>query len=289
MDYRISGPKTEESMSTETENIFEPNTPEYQALYDKAMEDLNNSKPVEKEGEPEDVQTPEPETPEPETPDTPAADDPLAAKMAEMERQIASTGKALKDTQKWGHGLSTKVKELQKQLETATTAQRPALLDQVEGLQDAIDYAVNTKLPKVEDNIDMPVFEDEPEKNITWVDTVSAALPDLGAMLNDPDMKAKADALRQSHASEWDNPVAAIRYLSQLRTEHLTQKAVREAIAATSAKHIEAQQRKDGMRIPSGGARSASRGSIDLINDADAVRNMTTEQFQKLRSKTLGY
>ena len=271
-------------MSTETENTFETNTPEYQALYDKAMEELDNPKPVEKEDEQEEVQTPEPETP-----DTPAADDPLAAKMAEMERKIASTGKALKDTQKWGHGLSTKVKELQKQLETATAAQRPALLDQVEGLQDAIDYAVSSKLPKVEDDIDMPVFDDEPKKNVTWVDTVSAALPDLDAMLNDPELNAKAKALQEAHASEWDNPVTAIRYLSQLRTEHLTQKAVREAIAATSAKQIEAQQRKDGMRIPSGGARSAARGTVDLINDAEAVNNMTAEQFQKLRSKTLGY
>jgi hypothetical protein len=270
-------------MSTETENTPEQNTPEYQALYDKAMEELNNPKPVEKEDEQEEVQAPEPEPT-----DTPAAD-PLAAKMAEMERQIASTGKALKDTQKWGHGLSARVKELQKQLETATTAQRPALLDQVEGLQDAIDYAVNTKLPKVEDDIDMPVFDDEPKKNVPWVDTVSAALPDLDAMLNDPELNAKAKALQQAHASEWDNPVVAIRYLSQLRTEHLTQKAVREALAATSAKQIEAQQRKDGMRIPQGGARSAARGTVDLVNDAEAVRNMTPEQFQKLRSKTLGY
>jgi hypothetical protein len=271
-----------ETVTTPEPNL-EPGTPEYQEAYDKAMEELDNPTPKTEE-KPEEEETPETDV-EPETPDTSAVD-PLQEYKAEMEKRYASTEKALKDTQKWGHSLATTVKELKKQLETATAAQRPALLDQVEGLQDAIDYAVKSQQTPKEEDFSPPSFE--PPKN-NWVDTVSAALPDMDAMLNDPELNAKALELQKNHASEWEDPVKAIRYLSNLRTEYLTQKAVREALAATSAKQIETQQRKDGMRVPSGGAKAAGRVQVDLINDADAVNNMTPEQFQKLRARTLGY
>lgn len=270
----------------------EEQTPEYKEAYAKAMEELNNPVAIpvedEKTDASEEVQEPVQE-PVLEDTNTPAEDG-VQAKIAEMERQIASTGKALKDTQKWGHGLSTKVKELTQKLETATKAERPALLDQVEGLQDAIDYAVKAAIPANQEVDDFtPPTIDEPPKN-TWVETVSGALPDMEAMLNDPELNAKAKALQALHSNEWSNPVVAIRYLSNLRTEHLTTKAVREAIAATSAKQIESQQRKDSMRVPSGNGSKAGRsGTIDLVNDADAVRDLTHEQFTKLRSKTLGY
>lgn len=266
----------------------EEQTPEYKEAYDKAMEELNNPVAIPVEDEKTDALE-EVQEPVVEDTDTPAVDD-VQAKIADMERQIASTGKALEDTKKWGHGLSKKVKELTQKLETATKAERPALLDQVEGLQDAIDYAVKAAIPTNQEEDDFtPPPIDEPPKN-TWIETVSAALPDLEAMLNDAELNAKAKALQALHSNEWSNPVVAIRYLSNLRTEHITTKAVREALAATSAKQIESQQRKDSMRVPSGNGSKAGRsGTIDLVNDAEAVRNMTHDQFTKLRSKTLGY
>lgn len=275
----------------------EEQTPEYIQAYDKAMEELNNPE-VNSDGKEAEAESKTADTTDQDSvvvekddssvdTDTPAVDD-VQAKIAEMERQIASTGKALKDTQKWGHGLSTKVKELTQKLETATKAERPALLDQVEGLQDAIDYAVKAAIPTQEEEVDFPISSEQPQNS--WVETVSAALPDMEAMLNDPELNTKAKALQAQHAAEWSNPVVAIRYLSNLRTEHITTKAVRDALAATSTKQIESQQRKDSMRVPVGnGSKAGRQGTIDLVNDAEAVINMTHEQFTKLRSKTLGY
>lgn len=276
----------------------EEQTPEYIEAYDKAMEELNNSavntdgKEAESESKTADTTDQDSVVVEKEAPavdtDTPAVDD-VQAKIAEMERQISSTGKALEDTKKWGHGLSKKVKELTQKLETATKAERPALLDQVEGLQDAIDYAVKAAIPTHEEEVDFPISSEQPKNS--WAETVSAALPDMEDMLNDPELHAKAKALQTKYGDQWSNdPLFAIRYLSNLRTEHLTTKAVREALAATSAKQIESQQRKDSMRVPSGNGSKAGRsGTIDLVNDAEAVRNLSHDQFTKLRSKTLGY
>lgn len=267
----------------------EEQTPEYKEAYDKAMEALNNPVviPVEDEKTDTSDEVQEPVLVDTDTP----AEDGVQAKIAEMERQISSTGKALEDTKKWGHGLSKKVKELTQKLETATKAERPALLDQVEGLQDAIDYAVKAAIPTNQEEDDFtPPPIDGPPKN-SWVETVSAALPDLEAMLDDPELNAKAKALQTKYGDQWSNdPLFAIRYLSNLRTEHITTKAVREALAATSAKQIESQQRKEGMRVPMGNGSKAGRsGTIDLVNDADAVRNLSHDQFTKLRTKTLGY
>ena len=271
-------------MPTETvqTSLFESVTPEYQEAYDKALDELNN--PVTKSEETQEQE--EIKTEDTEGTEAPVAD-PFQEYKDEMDRRFASTEKALKDTQKWGHSLATKVKELNKQIETATSAQRPALLDKVEGLEDAIIHITKiNQTNKVEEDYFPPTINTPPPN--TWVETVSMALPDLNNLLNDPELNDRARALQARHESEWDNPVIAIRYLSDLRQDYLTQKAVREAVSATSTKQNETQLRKDGMRVPTGNSKPVGRsGTADFVNDADAVRGLTHEQFLKMRNKTL--
>lgn len=259
-------------------------SPEYKAAYEKAYAQLENPEPEAKEPEvKEPEQKPEvEEEPKAETPKDQPAENPLELKVKELEERLSSTGKALKDTQAWGHKLSSELKTVRKGLQEATTP-KPELLKELPGLEEAIRHVAT---PKQEDDTDL----DPPKPENTWVEVVGTALPDLDNLLADETFSSKAKELRAKHANEWGNPIKAIQHLSALRQDHITQKAVDAAVKAHSAKLEQTQRKITGMDVPGDTGKSAGRGNAaDLRNDSQAVWNMTPDQFAKLKAKTLGY
>lgn len=264
-------------MSEERKDLIE-GTPEYQAAYEKAYAQLENPE-VPEVKEPE-VNEPEEKAVEVEKVETPT-ESPLELKVKELEERLSTTGKALKDTQTWGHKLSSELKTVRKGLQEATTP-RPELLKELPGLEEAIRHVAKPQ----DDDSDL----DPPRPENTWVEVVGTALPDLDNLLADEAFSSKAKELRASHASEWGNPINAIRHLSALRQEHITKSAVDAAIKAHSTKLEQSQRKINGMEVPGDTGKSAGRGNaIDLRNDAQAVWNMPLDQFAKMKAKTLGY
>lgn len=272
---------TEES---KVENAMIEGSPEYKAAYEKAYAQLENPEPEAKEPEvkePEQKQEVEEEPkaePQVETP----TESPLELKVKELEERLTTTGKALKDTQTWGHKLAGELKTVRKGLQEATTP-RPELLKELPGLEEAIRHVAS---PKEEDDSDL----DPPKPENTWTEVVGTALPDLDGLLADEAFSSKAKELRSKHANEWGNPLKAIQHLSALRQEHITQKAVDAAVKAHSAKLEQTQRKITGMDVPGDTGKSSGRGNAaDLKNDSQAVWNMTPELFAKMKAKTLGY
>lgn len=296
---------TEEAKQDDSQQYIE-GTPEYQAAYDEAMRKLENPDAKSDEDdqpkdEPSDEPKDEPKDEEPSKTDDdtseesePAAKpDETAAKLAELQAQLASTGKALQDTQRWGHKLAGQLKEVKRKLKESSVKERPKLLDEAQGLEDAIRF-VNQQSADADDDDDEDL--NPPDINNQggdkhWVDIVGTALPDLDKMLADPEFDKQAQALRDQHKSEWGNPLKAISHLTELRTQYLTQKAVAAAEKAAATKAQDAQRKKDEMRIPGGNSASRSeRGKQkDLVNDAGAVWDMPADQFEKMQRKAKGF
>lgn len=257
-------------------------TPEYKAAYEKAYAQLENPEPEVKEPEGKDEPKAEiEEEPKAETPKDTPAENPLEVKVKELEERLSSTGKALKDTQAWGHKLSSELKTVRKGLQEATTP-KPELLKELPGLEEAIRHVAKPQ----DDDTDL----DPPKPENTWVEVVGTALPDLDGLLADETFSSKAKELRAKHANEWGNPLKAIQHLSALRQELITQKAVEAAVKAHSAKLEQYQRKITGMDVPGDTGKSAGRGNAaDLNNDSQAVWNMPADQFAKMKAKTLGY
>lgn len=266
------------SEERQAEPVLIEGTPEYKAAYEKAYAQLENPETEEKNTEVKDEPKAEAEEePKVETP----AENPLEVKVKELEERLSSTGKALKDTQTWGHKLASELKNVRKGLQEATTP-KPELLKDLPGLEEAIRHVTKPE----DDGNDL----EPPKPENTWVEVVGTALPDLDGLLADETFSSKAKELRAKHASDWANPLKAIQHLSALRQEHITQKAVDAAVKAHSAKLEQSQRKMTGMDVPGDTGKSSGRGNAaDLKNDSQAVWNMTPDQFAKLKSKTLGY
>ena len=261
-------------MSEESKELIE-GSPEYKAAYEKAYAQLENPEAEVKEPE-EKVEVIE-ETPKVETP----TESPLEVKVKELEERLSTTGKALKDTQTWGHKLASELKTVRKGLHEATTP-KPELLKELPGLEEAIRHVSKPE----EDDTDL----DPPKPENTWVQVVGTTLPDLDSLLADETFSTKAKELRTKYASIWGNPLLAVQHLSALRQEHITQKAVDAAVKAHSSKLEQTQKKITGMEVPGDTGKSSGRGNAsDLKNDSQAVWNMTPDQFAKMKAKTLGY
>jgi hypothetical protein len=252
-----------------------PGTPEYKEAYDKEMQRLE----AEATKEPEKKPAKEVET-------TSKADDKADDKPAEktVEAKTEADGetkarlerveKALKDTQRWGHENAAEVKRLKKEAEDRKHAEkRPAILDANEGLEDAIKHVAGSR-EKTED------------PKVVWFSSVSRAIPDVDALLGDQAFYAKAQQRKAEIGAEWDDPLIAIRELSSMRTEHLTQKNVQVAVEAARKDFDEKSQKRNAMKVPGG---SGGRDTPTKEDDVTRWQTMSSEEFAKARSKVMGY
>lgn len=252
---------------------LKPGTPEYDEAYNKEMKRLEAEagKDANKADKADTI--------------TSKADD-KADKPAEKKAEIESTDelkarlekaeKAIKDTQRWGHENAAEVKRLKREAEERKHAEtRPAILEANPGLEDAIKHVAGTRT------------ESEADAKAAWLSTVSRAVPDVEKLLGDQDFHAKASARKAELGAEWDDPITAIRELSSLKTEHLSNRASQVAVEAARKDFEVKAKKRNAMEVPggSGGKDPAIKGD----DAADRFRTMTKEEFAKERSRVMGY
>lgn len=197
-------------------------------------------------------------------------------RIARLERDLASTNKALNDTKGWASRSAAEVKRLRKeQEERDRQANRPQVLDDNPGLEEAVRYVTGA-----------PAAGKQKFDPDTWADAVGTALPNLDALLAaNPDLTAKATAKAKELGEAWNDPLVAIRELSALQIEHERAQvaaAAREAAARDFAKR---KQHQTAMTVPTGGA---SR-QAPTVDPAKRYETMSSEDFAKERAKVLGF
>lgn len=237
-------------------------TPDEQAAYDKEMQRL------EAEASGKGVETPskveEPAKAEAKTDDGKTEVDALRAKLESLEKSNS-------DTKRWAQENATKVKRLEKEAEERKRAEtKPAILEANPGLEEAIKHVAGTPQPG-QDN---------------WLQTVARAIPDVETLLSDPGFAAKAQERRSNLGADWDDPLNAIRELTDLKTSHLSNRAVGTAVEA-ARKDFEAKAKKRGaMHVPGG---SGGLDSSKEVDEAKRWAEMPKAEFDKARSKVMGY
>lgn len=214
---------------------------------------------------------------EPEQKNEEAEAESTEARFTRLEKELASTTKALSDTKSWATKNAAEVKRLRKeQEERERQANRPQILDDNPGLDDAIRHVTGAR----------PASAPQ-EAQQSWADTVGTALPELDALLEqNPELRTKAQALAQQLGEDWTNPIIAIRELGRLQRDH--ERTVVSTGAAEAARRDFQQkgQKKTAMQVPSGSAPARQAAKPDPVKE---MEDMSDADFQKMRAKVLGY
>jgi hypothetical protein len=246
-----------------------PGTPEYQEAYDaeiKRLETEANPSTISEESttKPAEV-TAEvvEEAPQPSVED----------QLKELRESNERLAKEARDTKAWATRTSQELAKERKVRESEERQRkRPAILDDVPGLEEAIRHTAQ------------PVSA-PPENN--WSDAVAKAIPDIDEHLADPGFYQKAQDIRNKLGQDWNDPLIAIRELSNARADHLRESAVSKAVEQAQRDHAAKAKKLGAMGVPSGsGKPAAARTEQD---EADRIRNMPADEFEKMRRKTLGY
>lgn len=252
---------------------FAPGTPEYQAEYDKEMLRLE-AEAAASPDKPEELKADE----TPSNADAAEVADKTKAATTdlppEVKKQIETLEKRVSETQRWGHQNAAEVARLKREADTRKHAEtRPAILDANPGLEDAIKHVA------------APTTQETPEQR--WLSAVTHAIPDAESLLADPNFFAKAKEKQSALGPEWDNPLTAIRELSELKAEHISSRNARAAVES-ARKDFEAKAKKrNAMDMPGGsGGKDSEQRQTD---EAQKVWDMPAEKFNAMRAKTLGY
>jgi hypothetical protein len=197
-------------------------------------------------------------------------------RFARLERELESTKKALNDTKGWASRNAAEVKRLkQEQEERDRRANRPQVLDDNPGLEEAVRYVTGA-----------PAAGKPAHDPDAWADTVGAALPDLDALLtNSPDLRAKAEAKARELGEAWNDPIVAIRELSAMQIEHERARVAAAAREAAARDFENRKKQQTAMTVPGGGA-SRQAPPVDA---AKRYETMSSADFDKERRRVMGY
>lgn len=255
-----------------------PGTPEYKEAYDKEMKRLEDAAadPSKKDEKKAEGTTPAQDGKAEETKPDPIEE--LRKEIAERDKKFDGLAKSLRDTQRWGHENARMVKKLNAELAEERKARtKPAILDANPGLEEAIEHVAGPGERK-----------DAPNGQDLWLNSVARAIPDVETLLADPAFHAAAEARRRELGADWDDPINAIRELSDLKGSHLREKATAAAVEA-ARKDFEAKAKKrPAMDIPDGSGARLTQEQRDQQKEAERFRTMPKAEFEKERSKVLG-
>ena len=202
-----------------------------------------------------------------ETPEVPS-EGTVAVDTSALAMKVESLEKALKDTQSWGHKNAEELARIKRENEEVVRqANRPELLQTVEGLEEAIRYATNT--------------DKDPVKS--WTATISEAIPDISKYLDNPEFHRVAEQRMQEIQGAYTNPIIAIRELSNLKTQYI------QHMSATTAKEAAKKEFEDKAKKLSALSVPGGSGSAAPVGNGPDWANMPADEFHKHRSKVLGF
>ncbi|MGI0034309.1 MAG: hypothetical protein ACRD98_00375 [Nitrososphaera sp.] len=187
----------------------------------------------------------------------------LKKKVEELSKRTADTYSAYQQGQE-------KISRLEKAMAERDKSPRPALLEENEELEQSIKYVIDS-------------VKNKPTESERWIAAVGSAIPDINTLMEDEDFKRRAHEERERIGDKWQDPLMAIRTLSMLRADFLKD----QALAGYEKTYQKTQAKAGAMEVPGGSSKSASREKP--IDEAEAIRNMSAEDFARMRAKVLGY
>jgi hypothetical protein len=254
---------------------------EYQAEYEKAMAELEASENGTAAAVTPEATTEASQTPDPATEAQPAPAEPVKAPEGEtieqLRERLAQQEKALKDTQRWAHENAAALKRLQQEREAAEhAAKKPQLLNDIEGLEEAVKYVAEAPKPQ----------EVNPEQ--AWLEAISKAHPDVNDLLAEDAFFKSVEARRQSSGADWNDPLVAIREITAAKLERA--EAVKAQAIEQARKDFEAKQnQKAAMQVPGGHTGAAPRESDPQADMVKKYQTMSDEEFAKEVAKVTGF
>lgn len=232
-------------------------SPEQQKAYDEEMKRLEAGTKVETKVE---------------TKETITSDDTVEQLRSRLDKQE----KALKDTQRWAHQAAGDAAKLRREAEERERLEREA---RVKPLFDAN--------PVLEEGIKHVAQGQERYRMEILEASVRKAIPDVDDLLNDPVFHAKASARREELGQVMEDPLIAIRELSELKASHMSERATKQAVEAARKDFEEKAKKRSAMEVPGGSGSKATTEVPD--DDAKKWRDMPTNDFRKERAKVMGH
>lgn len=187
--------------------------------------------------------------------------------LEQLRHDLESANKRISDTYSSYQASQERISMLEKTLvERERQAHRPAILDETEGLQEAIKFVAESSDPTDEDR---------------WISVVARAIPDANELMSDANFASAAAAARSRVGERsWKDPVNAIREIAHLKAEYLKQKAIEEDRQARNV----AVARTDAMTIPGGSGKIRRDPPVD---GAKQIWDMPAAEFEKMRNKVM--
>jgi dTMP kinase len=257
---------------------LKPGTPEYQQAYEKEMQRLEAEAAKDSDKKESKVETTSEVKAETKTDEvkTESADE-IKARLEKAERDLQAAQKAIKDTQRWGHRNAEEVSRLKREAEERKhreTLADDAVLKANPGLEDTIKRVAGQR------------EETKPAPKEMWLASVSKAIPDVEELLGDQSFFARAKEKQVELGPDWDDPFVAIRELSELKVAHQSEKRAQAAVEAARKDFEVKSKKRTAMEVPGG---SGGKDTTTSEDDVAKWRTMSKEEFDKARSKVMGY
>lgn len=199
-----------------------------------------------------------------------------------LEEDVATLKKRLSDTQAWAHQKAQEAAEARRALEERRRQELEAEVQpEVLGV---VDKAIEAR------EIRARQAQEQQMRNV--LDAVHRAIPEAVELQSDPEfgkfVAKHVNEVRKSGDEPSADPIAAIRAVNAARTEYLQDQARKAAEKAAAAAKT---SKLSGMAVPGAGASSvkSDAAAADWKQNPEAVRNMSADEFAKLRAKALGF
>lgn len=209
------------------------------------------------------------------------ADAPAVTETTEQPKEdVEVLKKRLADTQAWGHQNAQRLAEVERQLEAR----------RLQELQSEVQPDVLGVVDKAMEAREIRKRQEEAERQQKVMTSLKEAIPDFDSLQADPEfskyVQRHAEQVRASGREPMTDPIAAIRAVNAARGEYVQEQARKAAEQATSQARA---SKLSAMSVPGAGATSGTKEAKSWVDDADAVRNMSPEEFAKLTRKGLGF
>lgn len=277
----------------------DPGTPEYEEIYQSAMKALEAAdeklagdetgiKPAAGDKTPEQIAAEKAAA-------SPVPDE-VKKQLDSLQQQLDESNARQVETRNWATRVGQQLRDYQTQVKAGD---KPVLLDDLEGLQEAVDHVITERVG-ADDGLDFPGDEPAVQEYTAeqWLGIVHTAMPDMDELMKDDGLMKQVEDAKGKMGEDWQNPLLAIKAMSDLRSNHIFQQRVGEAVALAIKEHGKTQARSDAMVLEGAGAGggadmgpdTATRPPVEgdpKVNDAKHFTSMSDEDFERERVRVL--
>lgn len=190
--------------------------------------------------------------------------------LEQLRNDLAAANKRINDTYAQYQAGQERISLMERAIvERERQANRPPLLDETEGLQEAIKFVAQSE-------------RDKPTDDDRWTAIVARGVPGAAQLLNDERFYQAAQEARQRVGERaWKDPVVAIAEIGNLKAEYLKQRAIEEDRRARS----QADDKTNAMDIPGGSGKAGRRDPP--VDEVKRIWDLPMDEFRKMRDKVM--